>query len=175
MAQQVILQIDISEYFKAFFPLIKRPRKCSLLWIMIRILDSWISNVSLVRVHHVLIFCLFFKLKLFWNLDFIIIFYRYFHVNICYKFYKISSVNECYPLFEKTFITLPQRHPWGLGFEYVTCDLWPMTSALIPLVRPQVLPTFLKVIVVRKYTYYILIVYSFKNPRHSNSRKVDRT
>ena len=45
-----------------------------------------------------------------------------------------------------------------LGFE-------PVTSALIPLVGPQALPTLLKAIVVRKCAYPSLIVHSHKHPR----------
>ena len=53
-----------------------------------------------------------------------------------------------------------------LGFELVT-------SALIPLVGPQVLSMFLKSIAVRKCTYPSLIVHLLKCPQHSNTMRVD--
>ena len=58
-------------------------------------------------------------------------------------------------------LSLSLPHPMTpLGFE-------PMTSALLPLVRPQTLPTLLKVIVVRKCAYPSLIVHSPKRPRRT--------
>ena len=48
-----------------------------------------------------------------------------------------------------------------------------MTSALIPLVGPQVLPILLKVIVVKKDVYPNLIVHLLKRPRHLNTKGVD--
>ena len=53
-----------------------------------------------------------------------------------------------------------------LGFELVT-------SALIPLVGPKALPTFIKAIAIRKGAYPNVIVYSPKRPRHSNTKRVD--
>ena len=44
-----------------------------------------------------------------------------------------------------------------LGFE-------PLTSFLIPLVGPQMLPTLLKIIIIRKDAYPNLIVHSSKRP-----------
>ena len=52
-----------------------------------------------------------------------------------------------------------------MGFE-------PVTSALIPLVEPQGLPTLLKAIACRKGSYPSLIVHSPKRPQ-ANTRGVD--
>ena len=49
----------------------------------------------------------------------------------------------------------------------------PVTSTLIPLVRPQELSTLLKAIVIKKNTYLDLIMHSLKRPRHLNTRGVD--
>ena len=53
-----------------------------------------------------------------------------------------------------------------LGFE-------PVTSALIPLVGPQALPTLLKSIVVRKGAYPNLIMHSPKRPRQTQGKLMD--
>ena len=53
-----------------------------------------------------------------------------------------------------------------MGFE-------PVTLALIPLVGPQVLPTLLKAIAVRKGAYPNLIVHSPKRPQQTQGELMD--
>ena len=53
-----------------------------------------------------------------------------------------------------------------LGFE-------PLTSFLIPLVGPQMLPTLLKIIIIRKDAYPNLIVHSSKRPWRTQRKLMD--